>query len=75
MRKALSFPEVELCLFPVFDIEIDSDPIQQSSHRSRARFRAAEKPAIPPSALRTRKLTWPAQPVRRQVDQTLRVSS
>src|SRR5229473_7587982 len=28
MRKALSLPEVELCLFPIFNVEIDPDPIQ-----------------------------------------------
>ena len=27
VRKALSFPEVELCLLSIFNVEIDSDPI------------------------------------------------
>ena len=28
MGKALSLLEVELCLFPIFNVEIDPDPIQ-----------------------------------------------
>src|SRR5258707_7492378 len=27
MRKALSLPEVELCLYPIFNVESDPDPI------------------------------------------------
>src|SRR5207247_6171321 len=64
MGKPLSFREVELGLFAFVNVEINPDPIEQGSVRS-----------PPPSALSTRKLTSPAQPVRKQSDQTLRASS
>ena len=45
--KPLSFREVELGLFAFFNVEIDSDPIQQGSIRSPNRFGATEEPAVP----------------------------
>src|SRR6185295_18682859 len=47
MRKALCLRKVELCLFPVFNVEIDADPIEQLSIARADGFGPTEMPAVP----------------------------
>src|SRR5580704_6637614 len=47
VRKPLSLCEVELSLFAFFNLEVNSDPIQQSSIAHPERFGATEEPAVP----------------------------
>src|SRR5579864_5449304 len=45
--KPLSLCEVELRLFAFFNLEVNPDPIQQSSIARPERFCATEEPAVP----------------------------
>jgi hypothetical protein len=45
--KRLSLCEVELSLFALFNLEVNPDPIQQSSIAPPERFGATEEPAVP----------------------------
>src|SRR6266853_6703648 len=46
LRKPLSLCEVELRLFAFFNLEVNPDPIQQSSIARPVRFCATEEPAV-----------------------------
>src|SRR5690349_7016470 len=45
MRKTLSLPEIKLCLFPIFNVEIDPDPIPESPIAGAHGLSATQKPA------------------------------
>ena len=47
MRKELSLRKVELCLLPVFNVEIDADPMQQRPIAPPDGLCPTEKPAVP----------------------------
>src|SRR5258707_10059057 len=53
--KPLSLCEVELRLFAFFNLEVDPDPIQQSSVARPERLRATEEPAVPSFGVTTSK--------------------
>src|SRR6516162_5776392 len=45
-RESLSLCQIELGLFPLFDVDIDSDPVEDRSVVSSKGLRAAEEPAV-----------------------------
>jgi hypothetical protein len=47
VRKSLSLRKVELCLFTLVNVEVNPDPIQQSSIARSEGFGPTEEPALP----------------------------